>query len=131
MGVIGLGRLGSHMARYCKALNMNLLAWSQNMTPDKAQAAGATMVSKEELLSRSDAVSIHLVLSDRTRGLIGAADIARMKPGAILVNTSRGPIVDEKALIEAVPARRSSRRSMCSTASRCRRTIRCAPRPTW
>ncbi len=106
MGVIGLGRLGSHMARYCRALNMNLLAWSQNMTPEKAQAAGATMVPKEELLSRSDAVSIHLVLSDRTRGLIGAADIARMKPGAILVNTSRGPIVDEKALIEAVQARR-------------------------
>ena len=94
MGVIGLGRLGSHMARYCKALNMNLLAWSQNMTPDRAQAAGATMVSKEELLSRSDAVSIHLVLSDRT------------KPGAILVNTSRGPIIDEKALIDAVRARR-------------------------
>jgi phosphoglycerate dehydrogenase-like enzyme len=106
MGIIGLGRLGSHMARYCKALNMNLLAWSQNMTPDKAQAAGATMVPKEALLSRSDAISIHLVLSDRTRGLIGAADIARMKPGAILVNTSRGPIVDEKALIEAVQARR-------------------------
>ena len=106
MGVIGLGRLGSHMARYCKALNMNLLAWSQNLTADRAQAAGATMVSKEELLSRSDAVSIHLVLSDRTRGLIGATDIARMKPGAILVNTSRGPIVDEKALIEAVQARR-------------------------
>ena len=106
MGVIGLGRLGSHMARYCKALNMNVLAWSQNMTPDKAVAAGATMVSKEELLSRSDAVSIHLVLSDRTRGLIGSADIARMKPGAILVNTSRGPIVDEKALIDAVTARK-------------------------
>ncbi len=106
MGLIGLGRLGSHMARYCKALNMDLLAWSQNLTPERAQAAGASMVSKEELLARSDAVSIHLVLSDRTRGLIGAADLARMKPGAILVNTSRGPIVDEKALIEAVQARR-------------------------
>ena len=106
MGLIGLGRLGSHMARYCKALNMNLLAWSQNLTPERAQAAGATMVSKEDLLSRSDAVSIHLVLSDRTRGLIGASDLARMKPGAILVNTSRGPIVDERALIEAVQARR-------------------------
>ena len=113
MGMIGLGRLGSHMARYCKALNMNLLAWSQNMTPDRAQAAGATMVSKEELLSRSDAVSIHLVLSDRTRGLIGAADLARMKQGAILVNTSRGPIVDEKALIEAVQARQDRRRAGC------------------
>ena len=98
MGVIGLGRLGSHMARYCKALNMEVLGWSQNLTPEKAQAAGATMVSKEELLSRSDAVSIHLVLSDRSRGLIGAADLARMKPGA------RGPIVDEKALVAAVTA---------------------------
>jgi phosphoglycerate dehydrogenase-like enzyme len=106
MGVIGLGRLGSHMARYCKALNMEVLAWSQNLTADKALAAGATMVSKEELLSRSDAVSIHLVLSDRSRGLIAAADLARMKPGAILINTSRGPIVDEKALIEAVTAGR-------------------------
>jgi phosphoglycerate dehydrogenase-like enzyme len=94
------------MARYCKALNMDLLAWSQNLTSERAQAAGASMVSKEDLLSRSDAVSIHLVLSDRTRGLIGAGDLARMKPGAILVNSSRGPIVDEKALIEAVQARR-------------------------
>jgi phosphoglycerate dehydrogenase-like enzyme len=106
LGVIGLGRLGSHMARYGRALNMELLAWSQNMTPEKAQAAGATMVSKEDLLARSDAVSIHLVLSDRTRGLLGAGDLARMKPGAILVNTSRGPIVDEKALLDAVQARR-------------------------
>jgi phosphoglycerate dehydrogenase-like enzyme len=106
LGVIGLGRLGTHMARYGKALNMKLLAWSQNMTAEKATAAGATMVSKDELLSRSDAVSIHLVLSDRTRGLIGAPDIARMKSGAILVNTSRGPIVDEKALLAAVQARR-------------------------
>jgi phosphoglycerate dehydrogenase-like enzyme len=104
MGVIGLGRLGSHMARYCKALNMEVLGWSQNLTPEKAQAAGATMVSKKELLSRSDAVSIHLVLSDRSRGLIGAADLACMKPGAIVINTSRGPIVDEKALIAAVTA---------------------------
>ena len=106
LGVIGLGRLGSHMARYGKALNMNLLAWSQNLTADKAQAAGATLVSKQELLERADAVSIHLVLSDRTRGLIGADDIARMKPGAILVNTSRGPIIDEKALLAALQARR-------------------------
>ncbi len=85
---------------------MNVLAWSQNLTPEKAQSAGATLVSKEELLSRSDAVSIHLVLSSRSRGLIGAADIARMKLGAILINTSRGPIVEESALIEAVQARR-------------------------
>jgi phosphoglycerate dehydrogenase-like enzyme len=104
LGVIGLGRLGSHMARYGRALNMNLLAWSQNLTAEKAAEAGAKYVSKEELLAQSDAVSIHLVLSDRTRGLLGAADIARMKPGAILVNTSRGPIVDEAALIAAVQA---------------------------
>jgi phosphoglycerate dehydrogenase-like enzyme len=102
IGIIGLGRLGSHMARYGRALNMNVLAWSQNLTAERASAAGATLVSKEELLSQSDAVSIHVVLSPRTRGLIGASDLARMKPGAILVNTSRGPIVDEAALIEAV-----------------------------
>ena len=106
IGLLGLGRLGSHMARYCNALGMTVLGWSQNLTPEKAKAAGATMVSKEDLLSRSDAVSIHLVLSDRTRGLLGAGDLARMKAGAILVNTSRGPIVDEKALIEAVLAKR-------------------------
>src|SRR5579863_4260677 len=106
IGLLGLGRLGSHMARYCNALGMTVLGWSQNLTPEKAHAAGATMVSKEDLLSRSDAVSIHLVLSDRTRGLLGAGDLARMKPGAILVNTSRGQIVDEKALIEAVQAKR-------------------------
>ncbi|HSU06676.1 MAG TPA: D-2-hydroxyacid dehydrogenase family protein [Acetobacteraceae bacterium] len=105
LGVIGLGRLGSHMARYGRALNMTVLAWSQNLTAEKAQAAGAELVSKEALLARSDAVSIHLVLSDRTRGLLGAADLARMKSGAILINTSRGPIVNEAALIEAVQAR--------------------------
>jgi phosphoglycerate dehydrogenase-like enzyme len=106
IGIIGLGRLGSYMASYCRALNMNVLAWSQNLTAERAQAAGATLVSKEVLLSRSDAVSIHLLLSPRSRGLIGATDIARMKPGAILINTSRGPIVDEAALIEAVQSRR-------------------------
>jgi phosphoglycerate dehydrogenase-like enzyme len=106
LGLLGLGRLGSHMARYGKALNMDLLAWSQNLTAEKARAQGATYVSKEDLFSRSDAVSIHLVLSDRSRGLVGAADLARMKSGAILINTSRGPIIDEKALLEALNARR-------------------------
>jgi phosphoglycerate dehydrogenase-like enzyme len=102
IGIIGLGRLGSCMASYCRALNMTVLAWSQNLTAEQAQAAGATLVSKETIFSCSDAVSIHLVLSPRSRGLVGASDIARMKPGAILINTSRGPIVDEAALIEAV-----------------------------
>jgi phosphoglycerate dehydrogenase-like enzyme len=106
LGLLGLGRLGSHMARYGRALNMNLLAWSENLTAEKAQAQGATYVAKEDLFGRSDAVSIHLVLSDRTRGLVGAADLARMKSGAILINTSRGPIIDEKALLDALQARR-------------------------
>jgi phosphoglycerate dehydrogenase-like enzyme len=106
LGIIGLGRLGSCMARYCRALNMRVLAWSQNLTAEKAAAAEATFVSKEELLTRSDAVTIHLVLSPRSRGLISASDIAQMKLGAILINTSRGPIVNEAALIEAVQSRR-------------------------
>jgi len=104
MGIIGLGALGAQMARYCKALGMNVVAWSQNLTAEKAEAEGATLLTKEELLSTSDAVSIHLVLSERTRGLIGAAELARMKPGAILINTSRGPIVDEGALVAALNA---------------------------
>lgn len=106
IGIVGLGHLGSHMARYCQALNMRVLAWSENLTPEKAQAAGATLVSKEVLFSRCDAISIHLVLSPRTHGLIGASDLARMRPRAILINTSRSPIVDEAALIEAVQSRR-------------------------
>jgi phosphoglycerate dehydrogenase-like enzyme len=106
IGIIGLGELGTQMARYCKALGMHLVAWSQNLTAEKAEAEGAKLVTKDELLATSDAVSIHLVLSDRTRGLIGAGELARMKPGAILVNTSRGPIVDESALIAALNAGR-------------------------
>jgi phosphoglycerate dehydrogenase-like enzyme len=104
LGLIGLGRLGGYMARYGHALGMKAIGWSQNLTPEKAAAAGATMVSKDELLATSDVVSIHLVLSPRSRGLIGAAEIAMMKPGAILVNTSRGPIVDAAALLAALHA---------------------------
>lgn len=104
LGVIGLGKIGSKMARYGQALGMRVLAWSQNMTEEKAAAASAKLVDKTALLSESDAISLHLVLSDRTRGIIGAADLVRMKPGAILVNTSRGPIVDEDALVAAVNA---------------------------
>ncbi len=99
LGVIGLGRIGGTMARYGIALGMEVLAWSQNLTAERARECGATLVSKEELLARADVVSLHLVLSDRTRGIIGAAELARMKPGAVLVNTSRGPLVDEAALI--------------------------------
>ncbi len=102
LGVIGLGKLGGRMARYGRALEMQVLAWSQNLTDEAAAAAGAERVSKEALLSRADAVSLHLVLSPRSRGIIGAAELALMKPGAILVNTSRGPLVDEAALLAAV-----------------------------
>ena len=106
LGLIGLGRLGTRMARYGQALGMTVLAWSTNLTAEAATAAGAVLVGKAELLARADAVSLHLVLSPRSRGIIGAADIARMKPGAILVNTSRGPLVDEAALLAAVQAGR-------------------------
>jgi len=106
LGVIGLGRLGSRIAGYGKAFGMNVVAWSQNLTPERAAECGVRCVSKEELFSASDFISIHVVLSDRTRGLIGAADFARMKQSAILINTSRGPIVNEAELIEAIKARK-------------------------
>jgi len=106
IGIVGLGKLGIQMARYAKALGMNLLAWSENLTAERVEAEGGTLVSKEELFSRSDVVSIHLVLSPRSRGLIGAAELARMKQGAILVNTSRGPIIEEGALIAALESGR-------------------------
>ena len=100
LGVIGLGKIGSRMARYGQALGMRVLAWSQNLTADKALEAGAKLVDKKTLLADSDAVSLHVVLSDRSRGILSAADLAQMKPGAILVNPSRGPLVDEAALVE-------------------------------
>jgi phosphoglycerate dehydrogenase-like enzyme len=102
LGIIGLGRIGQYMARYGHALGMKVLAWSQNLTDEKAKEGGATRVSKEQLFSDSDAVTVHLVLGPRSRGLIGADDFARMKKGAIFVNTSRGPIVDEAALVAAL-----------------------------
>ena len=102
IGLVGLGRIGRLMARYCRALDMQVLAWSQNLTAEAAVAAGAMRVAKNELLERADVVSLHLVLSERTRGILGAADLARMKPGAILINTARAGLVDEAALIAAV-----------------------------
>ena len=104
LGVIGLGKLGSRVAGYGKAFGMDVVAWSQNLTAEKAAAGGARLVSKDELLATSDFVTIHLVLSQRTRGLLGAADLAKMKKTAMLINTSRGPIVDEAALIAALKA---------------------------
>jgi phosphoglycerate dehydrogenase-like enzyme len=105
LGVVGLGRLGSKVARIGRAFGMDVVAWSQNLTDERAAEVGVERVSKDVLLRRSDVLSIHLVLSDRTRALFGAAELAAMKPSALLVNTSRGPIVDEAALVEALRAR--------------------------
>ena len=102
LGVIGLGNLGSRVAKIGKAFEMDVIAWSQNLTAARAAEAGATLVTKDDLLARSDVVTIHLVLSDRTRGLLGARELASMKRTAHLINTSRGPIVDEAALIAAL-----------------------------
>jgi phosphoglycerate dehydrogenase-like enzyme len=104
LGVVGLGRLGARLARYALALDMKVIAWSPNLTEAKAQEAGARLVSKTDLLGSSDVISVHMVLSSRSRGIISAEDIARMKQGAILINTSRGPLIDEAALIVAVQA---------------------------
>jgi len=106
LGIIGLGHLGSQVAKIGLAFGMSVIAWSQNLTAEKAGAVGAALVSKEELLRQADIVSVHLVLSARTRALIGAEELALMKPSARLVNTSRGPIVVEAALIAALKAGR-------------------------
>jgi phosphoglycerate dehydrogenase-like enzyme len=106
LGVLGLGRLGGEVARIGAAFRMNIVAWSPNLTAERAAAAGAKLVGKDELMAQADVLTIHLVLSDRTRGLVGKADIARMKPTSFLINTSRGPIVDEDALIETLRRRR-------------------------
>jgi phosphoglycerate dehydrogenase-like enzyme len=104
LGIIGLGHIGSQVAKIGLAFGMSVIAWSENLTAEKCAAVGVLLVSKEELLRQADIVSVHLVLSDRTRGLIGAGELALMKPSARLVNTSRGPIVVEAALIAALKA---------------------------
>jgi phosphoglycerate dehydrogenase-like enzyme len=106
LAVVGLGNIGKEVARIGLAFGMKLIAWSQNLTEAKASAAGATLVDKQALFREADVVTVHLVLSGRTRGLIGAPEFALMKPTARFVNTSRGPIVDEAALIEVLQARR-------------------------
>jgi len=102
LGLLGLGRIGKRMAHYAKAFGMEVIAWSQNLTVEAATAAGARRVEKEALFAEADVVSIHLVLSERTRGLVAGPELALMKPNAYLINTSRGPIVDEAALIAAL-----------------------------
>jgi phosphoglycerate dehydrogenase-like enzyme len=102
LGVIGLGNLGSQVATVGKAFQMNVIAWSQNLTAERAVSLGAQLVTKDELLAQADIVTVHLVLSDRTRGLLGARELGLMKPTAYVINTSRGPIIDETALVEAL-----------------------------
>jgi phosphoglycerate dehydrogenase-like enzyme len=102
LGVVGLGRLGSRVATIGQAFGMDVVAWSQNLTDERAQEVGARRVERDELFATSDVVTIHLLWSRRTRGLIGADDLALMKHTAVLINTSRGPIVEEQALVEAL-----------------------------
>lgn len=106
LGLLGLGKLGARVARIGTAFGMEVVAWSEHLTGERALAAGALLASRDELLASSDVISIHLVLGERTRGLLGAAELAKVKRGAILVNTSRGPIVDEQALIDALKSGR-------------------------
>jgi phosphoglycerate dehydrogenase-like enzyme len=106
LGVLGLGRIGSQVARIGSAFGMNLIAWSQNLTPEAAQAASALLVSKAQLFERADILTVHLVLSNRTRGLVGALELDKMKPTACLINTSRGAIIDEPALMNVLKNKR-------------------------
>ena len=106
LGLLGLGKLGSRVAKLAQAFDMKVIAWSQNLTAERCREIGVEHASKEDLFARADFISIHLVLSPRTRGLVAGADLARMKPTAFLVNTSRGPIVDQAALIDALRNRK-------------------------
>ncbi len=102
LGILGLGKLGARVAKFGLAMEMDVIAWSQNLTDERCAEVGVRRVEKDELFRDSDVISIHLILSDRSRGLVGADEFAKMKESAYLVNTSRGPIVDEAALIEAL-----------------------------
>jgi phosphoglycerate dehydrogenase-like enzyme len=106
LGVIGLGKLGTKVAGLATAFGMNVIAWSSNLTPERCKDAGVGYATRDELFATADVITIHVVLSDRSRGLVGAPEIARMKPTAYLVNTSRAPIVDEVALLQALRERR-------------------------
>ena len=99
---MGRGRIGARVAGYGKALGMTVVAWSQNLTDERAAEAGVQRVNKDALFETADVISLHLVLSDRTRGVVGAGELARLRQGAIVVNTSRAPLIDEAALIAAL-----------------------------
>src|ERR1700742_3092693 len=105
LGVVGLGKLGSKVSKLAQAFGMNVIAWSPNLTPEKCKEVGVGYVSKEELFAQADIITIHVVLGSRSRGLVGADDLARMKPTAYIVNTARGPIIDENALLETLQQR--------------------------
>jgi D-3-phosphoglycerate dehydrogenase len=106
LGCVGLGRLGTRVAKIAQALGMKTIAWSQNLTPEKAREAGVEYVKKDELFRRADVVSVHLILSERSRGIVGAAELGLMKPTAYIINTARGPIIDEAALLATLRNRR-------------------------
>jgi len=106
LGVVGLGKLGAKVSGLAKAFGMNVIAWSPNLTPERCKEVGVAYATKEELFATADIITVHVVLSQRSRGLVGAADLARMKPTSYLVNTARGPIVDEAALMAALRGRR-------------------------
>ena len=102
LGVLGLGKLGARTAKIAQAFGMKVIAWSQNLTPEKCAEIGVGYVAKEDLFRQSDIVTIHVVLSQRTRGLVGAMELGLMKPSAYIINTSRGPIIEETALLAAL-----------------------------
>jgi phosphoglycerate dehydrogenase-like enzyme len=106
LGVLGLGKLGARTARIAQAFGMKVIAWSQNLTPEKCKEVGVDHVGKEDLFRQADIVTIHVVLSQRTRGLIGAKELGLMKPSAYIINTSRGPIIDESALLAVLRERK-------------------------
>ena len=106
LGVIGLGKLGAKVAKLAQAFGMNVIAWSPNLTPEKCAEAGVTYATKEELFKNADVITVHVVLGPRSRGLVGKEDLERMKPTAYIVNTARGPIIDEQALLEVLQAKK-------------------------
>src|SRR5438128_9621748 len=110
LGVLGLGKLGTRTTKIAQAFGMKVSAWSQNLTAEKCKEVGVDYVSKEELFRQADFITIHVVLSQRTRGLVGAKELGLMKPSAYIVNTSRGPIIEEAALLAALRETRSPAR---------------------
>jgi phosphoglycerate dehydrogenase-like enzyme len=106
LGVVGLGKLGAKVSTIAKTFGMNVIAWSPNLTAERCKEVGVGYATKEELFSTADIITIHMVLSDRSRGLVGAAELGRMKPTSFIVNSARGPIIDEMALLETLKARK-------------------------